>query len=88
MSFHGQHGCISLSYACSSFWFPQISGEVDEWHLTLQLHSGLIRYSCVPQVHSITCLSESQTFPEAKSGQFVEFTDFTVEYCDQIHLNL
>lgn len=54
-----------------------------------QLHSRLIRHSPVPQVCSITCLSESQAFPEAKSVESVDFTHFRVgENCDQTYLNL
>lgn len=54
-----------------------------------QLHSRLIRHSPVPQVHSITCLAESQAFPEAKSAESVGFTHFIVgENCDQTYLNL
>lgn len=54
-----------------------------------QLHSRLIRHSPVPQVHSITCLLESQAFPEAKSVESVDFTHFILgENCDQTYLNL
>lgn len=54
-----------------------------------QLHSRLIRHSLIPQVHSITCLSESQAFPEAKSVESVDFTHFILgENCAQTYLNL
>lgn len=54
-----------------------------------QLHSRLIRHSPVPQVRSITCLAESQAFPEAKSAESVGFTHFRVGVnCDQTYLNL
>lgn len=90
MNFSGQHAYISLSCACSSFLFPQISGEADEWHLTLPSYTvdwlDIALYHRYTQLHAC---AETQAFPEAKSAESVGFTRFIVgENCDQTYLNL
>lgn len=83
MNFSGQHGYISLSYVYSSFLFSQISGEADEWHLTLPSYTvdwlDMALYRRYTQLYAF----QSQAFPEAKGVESVDFTFYTRRNCDQ-----
>lgn len=90
MYFSGQHGYISLSYHYPSSLFPQISGEADEWHLTLPTYTAdwldIVLYHRYTQLYAFLRFKRFLKLGVLEAVYLMHFAD--EENCNETSLKL